>query len=73
MKHKLARREIEKYAINNGDFTTREIQSHLLNKKKSYHMTVNELGNVLARLPYLSKTSTIRVRNRTTSQWKYEE
>ena len=49
MKHKLARIEIEKYAIENKEFATTEVFEHLLNMKKSYQVTPRELINILGR------------------------
>lgn len=54
MKHKLARIEIEKYAIENKEFATTEVFEHLLNMKKSYQVTPKELINILGRSKHYS-------------------
>ena len=54
MRHKLARIEIEKYASENKEFATTEVFDHLLNMKKSYHVTPRELVNILGRSKHYS-------------------
>lgn len=49
MKHILARKEIEKYAIANKEFATNEILEHLRTMKKSYHVSIHELINILGK------------------------
>lgn len=69
LKHKLARKELEKYAQEKNKFTLDEIINHLNRKTKSYQLTTNELANILGKS---NKYERLNPKERM-SIWKYRD